>query len=190
MRKKGNSAYFLLFIIAALFCVLYAGCKKEQKTAPVQQQPAVAPKPASPPKPVQKQQSSAVAASKESGMDFSKKKDPFKPFIEEKPPVAAAKPGAAQVKVVTKRGEALPIQSHDVAKFRLAGIITGTRENKALLIDPIGKSYVVKMGMRIGLNEGKIVRITNSAIEVVEQYRDDSGRMQKRTIKLTLPPKR
>ena len=64
-----------------------------------------------------------------------------------------------------------------------------TAFSKALIIDPAGKGYVVKQGMAIGINNGVITRITPSFIEVAERYRDDTGRMTKRTVKLSLPKK-
>jgi len=77
-----------------------------------------------------------------------------------------------------------------VNKVRVSGIITGLKENTALIIDPAGKGYVVREGMLIGINDGRINRITPSAIEVVEQYRDDNGHLRKRNILLALPKKK
>ena len=53
-----------------------------------------------------------------------------------------------------------------------------------------GKGYVLKQGMLIGDNDGRISRITATTVEVVENYRDDNGRIRKRTVKLTLPQKK
>jgi type IV pilus assembly protein PilP len=69
------------------------------------------------------------------------------------------------------------------------GIITGLKENSALVVDPGGKAYVVKSGMEIGKNGGQIHKISNTSIEVIEQYRDENGKIRKRTVKLTLPRK-
>ncbi len=84
---------------------------------------------------------------------------------------------------------ALPIHSFDVSQFKLIGIITGDRQNEAMVVDPNGKGYVIKAGMTIGKNEGLITSITNSGVDVVEQFRDDNGRVRKETIKITLPRK-
>ena len=80
----------------------------------------------------------------------------------------------------------LPIQSFDTEKFKVSGIITGLKENSALVIDPNGKGYVVKEGMQIGNNDGYVKRVTNSTVEVEECFRDDNGRVRKRLVKLTL----
>nr|WP_250696731.1 hypothetical protein [Escherichia coli] len=44
--------------------------------------------------------------------------------------------------------------------------------------------------MRIGNNNGVISKVTPSYLEVVERSRDDvTGKMSRRTVKLTLPKK-
>lgn len=135
--------------------------------------------------PVQKQQSSAQATAAALNFDFKAKKDPFKPFLIPVEP-SASKTVAAKVR--TK--DQLPIQSYEVDKFTVSGIITGFKENKALLIDPAGKGYVVRQGMLIGNGGGHITKITSSSIEVLEQFRDDSGHARKRKIVLQLAKKK
>jgi len=144
--------------------------------------PAAAPAPA--PVPVQKQMSShrLAPASKGANLDFTSRRDPFKPFTEAPP---------AKEKVVVGKPEkperdVLPIQRFDVEKFRISGIITGVRENSALILDPNGKGYVVKSGMLLGSNDGRIKRITESSVEVEESFRDDGGKLKKRLVKLML----
>ena len=171
-----------ILFVAVLLLVLAAlpACKK-QETPPPPPTPAV--KVA---KPVQKQQSSAkIGGTVEQLLDFSNKKDPFRPL--------AAEPVRPKVvNIVRARkfaGEGLPIQNYDVIKFRVSGIITGFKENTALVIDPAGKGYVVKDGMLMGNMGGRISRISASAVDVVEQYHDDHGRIRKRTVRLTLHKK-
>jgi type IV pilus assembly protein PilP len=112
-------------------------------------------------------------------------KDPFKPFVS--PQAQIAKPSASVA--TTSTNELLPIQSYELSKFKVVGIIVGLKENRALVIDPAGKGYVVKQGMLIGSNNGHISRITGTSIEVVESY-NDNGHVRKRTSKLYLPQKK
>ncbi|KAF0219012.1 MAG: hypothetical protein FD174_2401 [Geobacteraceae bacterium] len=167
-----------LFIAVPL---VFPGCKKKEVP-----QPASAPQPkpvVNATLPIQQQPSSArVVLSAAPQLDFSSKKDPFKPLVAEKQP--SAKPEA-----VSKTSEALPLQSYDVNSFKVSGIIVGMKENRALIVDPAGKGYVVKSGMQIGNNDGRISKISASAVEIVEQYRDEKGQSQKRTVKLTLAKK-
>jgi type IV pilus assembly protein PilP len=116
--------------------------------------------------------------------DFSNKKDPFRPFV-------AAKIEPKSSPEISKKAlrNSLPIHSFDVSQFKLIGIITGGRENQAMVTDPGGKGYVLKVGMLIGKNDGKIMSISTSGVEVVEQFKDDNGKVRKENIKLTLPRK-
>lgn len=131
---------------------------------------------------VQKQMSSARILPSQAAitLDFTNRRDPFKPFIQAPAPT----PGTGGPNRIIK--DALPIQSFDTEKFRVTGIITGIRENSALVLDPAGKGYVVKAGMLIGSNNGRIKRITDTSVEVEENFRDDHGRVKKRLVKLTL----
>lgn len=183
MKRKGNRlrVITLLFIASVL---VFIGCKKKEDIA-VQQaaQPKVATKPNVP---VQIQPSSAKGtASGVMNYDFKNKKDPFKAFL------MPTEPSASKAKMVKARtSELLPIQNYDVSKFTVSGIITGLKENKALIIDPTGKGYVVRQGMLIGNNDGRITRISPSSIEISEQFRDDSGHVKKRKIVLPLAKKK
>ena len=170
-------------VVAAL-----AGCRKHEQPAPANpapEQPAKALMPQQL-KPVQKQVSSALTLSPApvNQFDFSNKKDPFKPFVIVK---ASQAPSANNLQKGARN--ALPIHSFDVGQFKLIGIVTGDRQNEAMVVDPNGKGYVIKVGMTIGKNEGLITSITNRGVDVVEQFRDDNGRVRKETIKITLPRK-
>ncbi len=134
---------------------------------------------------IQKQVSSGRLAPAPAGisLDFTNRRDPFRPFVQAPPPTAAGK-------VARSLKDALPIQSFDTEKFRVTGIITGVRENSALVIDPNGKGYVVREGMMLGSNDGRIKRITSSTVEVEENFRDDNGRVKKRVVKLALTRKK
>ena len=184
MTKKANNriVFPLSFLVAAL---MLAGCaKKEQAPPPPQPKPKQAAKPLLP---VQNQATSSRAAgSAAQQLNFSNKKDPFKPFVTVEAP-AQQKPKAV---AVARSGDLLPIQSYDVNKFTVSGIIVGLRENTALVVDPGGRGYVVKEGMLIGNNDGRISRITPSSIVVVEPYRDDHGRLKKKTTTLMLAKKK
>jgi len=172
-----------LITVVSLACALMlSGCKKEQQSAaaPAQQPKAAAP---APPKPVQKPVSSVQlkppAASGQ--FDFSSKKDPFKPFV-----VVKAVPAEDSKKSFK---DSLPIHSLDASQFKLIGVITGGKENQAMVTDTGGKGYVLKVGMNIGKNDGKVVSISTSGVDIVEMFKDENGRVRKENVKLTLPRK-
>lgn len=165
--------------------MLSAGCKKKEEQSPPPPPPAQQ-KPAPPSTPAVQQQLTstrgAMPSPALSQFDFTNRKDPFKPFVQPKPaaPTAAAPVAGAGL---------LPIQSYGVEQFRVSGIIVGMKENKALILDPSGKGYVVKQGMTIGNSNGIITKIAPSHIEVSERLRDDTGKVARRTVKLSLPKK-
>lgn len=184
MKKSLNS----IALISLLVALCGAGCKKEEAPPP----PPASRNPAAQAKkvaPLQAQVSSATNPAV--SLDFSKKSDPFK---SQAPVVAKPQPGSqgngGGGGVAPPAADQLPIQSFEVTKFKVAGIIAGLRENQALVIDPNGKGYVVRAGMLIGNANGRISRITSSSVEVVERYREGGGRTKSRTIVLTLPKKR
>ena len=174
-------------IAFTLACALsFTACSKSQTQAPAPT-PAQLPKvTVAPLKPVQKQVSSALRLPPPpvTQFDFSNKKDPFKPFVAVK--IESNKTPESIKKTLRN---SLPIHSFDVSQFKLIGIITGGRTNQAMVTDPGGKGYVLKVGMLIGKNDGRIVSISSSGVEVLEQFKDDNGRVRKENIKLTLPKK-
>ncbi|HJV66689.1 MAG TPA: pilus assembly protein PilP [Geomonas sp.] len=190
MKRSLSSA-----LAACLLAALVAGCSKKEEPAPPTPPPKKPSEPAKPSQPpaaaaVQKPVSSATRQA--NPFDFSKKTDPFKPYA----PPAAQPPAAAQNQAQPNAAPAvppadqLPIQSFEVSKFKVVGIIAGLRENRALLVDPNGKAYVVQQGMQIGNSNGRITKITAYGVEVVERVKEGTGRYRQRKIVLTLAKKR
>lgn len=180
-----NRSYVIM--TALMLAALFSGCNNKEQKPAVPAPVVVAPKPPSQqPKPVQKPVSSALklTSAPVNQFDFSSKKDPFKPFA----PVKAASK-ASQDDVRKAMRDALPIHSFDVNQFKVIGIVTGGKENKAMVTDPNGKGYVLRVGMTIGKSEGRIVSISNNGVDVMEQFRDDNGRVRKENIRITLPRK-
>ncbi len=175
-----SNVLFVLFIP-----VLILGCNKnEQPVSALAPQQVIK----QPTNPVQKLLSSSIkltsSNSTSNQFDFSSKKDPFKPY-------GVVKAVSTQSKSDIRKSmiDSLPIHSFDVSQFKLIGVITGAKENQAMVVDPNGKGYVLKFGMTIGKNEGKVVAITSNGVDVLEQFKDDNGRVRKENIRITLPRK-
>lgn len=160
-----------------------AGQASAQGVKPVLGAPSSAKKPAAA-MPVQGQTTSAKRLAPPQGvsLDFTSRRDPFKPYAQ----VLLPQQGAAKRVSGGRVKDPLPIQKFDTEKFRISGIVTGLKENSALVIDPNNKGYVVKEGMLIGNNDGTVKKITGNTVEVEESFRDDNGRVRKRVIKLML----
>jgi len=177
-RNSRHVAGLVSVLLAILLLLQQVGCKKTPPPPPapppvaVNQPQVVVQKPISTVKmaPVQTNQ-----------LDFSAKKDPFKPYISVK--VATS---AELSKLKRDLKPLLPIHSFDVSRFRLIGTVTDSKGNKAMVVDPAGKGYVLRVGMTIGKNEGKITRIDTSGVDVVEQFHDDNNKMRKESIRIPL----
>jgi len=179
-----NSCIVAQSFVLMTVALLMLGCdKKPEPTTATSPATATADLQA---KPVLKPVSSAlkVTPAPVNQFDFSAKKDPFKPFV-------AVKLEAAPTKESLERNAraALPIHSFDISQFKLIGVVVGGKESFAQVIDPNGKGYILKKGMAIGKNDGKVVSISNNGVDVLEQFKDDNGRVRKENIKLTLPRK-
>ncbi|GAB4298823.1 MAG: pilus assembly protein PilP [Desulfuromonadia bacterium] len=187
MKRRRQINRFPLFCLSILLTLgITWGCGKKEESPP--------PPPPQPKKPVQKPQSTARALQQPLSstrkppveqIDFSKRRDPFKPVI------ASVTPSAGSPEKKDRENpNLLPIQRYEVDRFRVTGIIAGLKENRAMIVDPEGKGYVAKVGMKIGPNDGRIVRITPQTVDVEESFRDDFGRLKKRTVRLALQRKR
>ena len=195
MTKKRKNSLILLILSLAVSVSCFS-CKKTESVAP-QPPPVRKELPKSQIKPtqnqnssvkkgglpIQKQNSTARSLSGVTAFDFTNRKDPFKPYAqvtkssEEKPVHSSVRKNTEDI---------LPIQTFDSERFKVTGIIAGIKENRALLIDPNGKGYVVKEGMALGSNDGVVSKITANAVEIIEKFQDDNGKIRKRTVKLTL----
>jgi type IV pilus assembly protein PilP len=179
IRNKFNAA-----VTAVVAVTIVSGCNKKESAAPA---PQSAPVNVQQAKPVQKAVSSSVKLQPPPAgnqFDFSSKKDPFKPLQVVKPLVTPSADDQRKSQV-----DGLPIHSFDVSQFKLIGIVTGVKDNQAMVVDPNGKGYVLKLGMTIGKNDGRITAITTGGVDVLEQFKDDNGRVRKEVIKITLPRK-
>ncbi|UCD83267.1 MAG: pilus assembly protein PilP [Deltaproteobacteria bacterium] len=68
-----------------------------------------------------------------------------------------------------------PLEQSDVNDLKLVGLIWGIRDPRAIVVDPSGKSYVVRKGTRLGRNEGELIGIYKDRIVVLEKIRNLEG---------------
>ena len=174
--KPRNKSRLAAPLLMGLLVTVLSGCNKEQPPPP---QGAASPA-AKAKAPVQQRLSSLKPPPPQETFDFSGKKDPFRSYV------VASK---AKLPLPPISEIQLPIQKFEVSQFKVLGIITGLKENRAMVLDPTGKSYVIKEGSLIGPHNGKVQAITPTVIDVIEQYRNESGQIKTRVVKLALPRK-
>lgn len=66
-----------------------------------------------------------------------------------------------------------PAQKYDIRDFKLVGVITGTADPKAFLIDPAGVRHTLRRGDLIGNRNGTLVKIGRNTIEVFEMISNE-----------------
>lgn len=64
-----------------------------------------------------------------------------------------------------------------LSELKLIGIMSNIPVPKAMMEDPTGKGWIVKIGTSIGKHFGKIKRITDNAVIIVEEYHDRFGKL-------------
>lgn len=180
MKRNQNNIPAGLFVLLGVLLAGVTACGNKENTAPapappVQQQKQV--------KPVQQQVSSVQTLSTAQQFDFSKRKDPFKPLV-----IAQQKQPQPVGSLREPAKGALPIHSYEISQFKLIGIALG-KDGRAMVTDPEGKGYVLKVGTTIGRNNGTVTAITSAGVTVQEQYVDDNGKRHTTKAHITLPRK-
>ena len=104
------------------------------------------------------------------------KRDPFRTFIES---VTEKKERAA--------APVSPLQSYDLNTLRLVGIMMLPGKKVAIVEDPSGKGYHVKVGTHIGLNDGVVVEILKDEVIVEEKYLDETLQTKARKVSVKIP---
>jgi type IV pilus assembly protein PilP len=104
------------------------------------------------------------------------RRDPFMPIIvkEEKKALAGAK---------------APLERFPVNEFKLAGIVWGGLGYHAMLEGPDGKGYFIRVGTKIGPNQGVVRKITQTTMIIEEKYKDPTGEMNRKEITIELRKK-
>ena len=169
---------FTYLVIGALICTCLMACMEEENPVPSAQTATVKSKP--PAKSV-KPPTEAVDELPEKNEEFvyvtEGRRDPFVPLSKIKKPL---------IKVVDEEPQT-PLQSYDVAQFKLIGVIVGMGDPKAMVVAPDGKSYVLAKGVKIGKNNGVIIDITSESVSIQETYYDFSGNVIENIQEIAVP---
>ncbi|MDO3376766.1 pilus assembly protein PilP [Geoalkalibacter halelectricus] len=171
------SSKVLLALFLAVSMGLVTGCGEEPSSAPQPSPPAPrAPSPApAEPAPVVEESPTEVRETK-FVYNPEGRRDPFRSLLEIRTPVARTEPET-------------PLQQYDLTQLRLIGAIVGTDNPRAMVLAPDGKTYIVRVGTKIGKNNGSVVRVEQNRIVVEERFYDftDEVRTSRQAIEI---PKR
>ncbi|MDQ7786493.1 MAG: pilus assembly protein PilP [Thermodesulfovibrionales bacterium] len=155
----------LLGIFVSMF-VLFAGCGKEQPPP----QKATAEKMAQPDAKTEEKAATEAAKSSQETVTYDARgrRDPFLPLIQ----VSKEKP--------KKKAGASPIESYGIDELSLLAIAWDKDKFYALVMLPDRKTYTITEGMALGLQGGKVEKITNNTVLIREYIKDYRGEIKPR----------
>lgn len=161
----------IIFLISCSLLFVFTGCKKEQpvnKPTAEKVKQTEAKKEQKPPDETKKVEQQEVI------YDAKGKRDPFLSLIE-----------LTKQKPMKKRG-ASPFESYDVEEVRLLAIASAKDKYYALIRLPDKKNYTITEGMAMGLQGGKVEKITKDMIVIREYVKDYRGDIKPRDAILKL----
>lgn len=85
-----------------------------------------------------------------------------------------------------KRRKTGKLEQFPLSKLRLTGVMSGNGQISALVQTPKGNVVRVNAGHYIGLNNGKVTRVTDKYLQIKETLPDGLGCWNKRNVKLAL----
>lgn len=167
--KKSTSLVVLTLLAASL-----TACSKEADTTQTSPQPKATPEvtqkaePATPAQPAEPQPYLV------SGI-----RDPFQPYLLATPTDLGA------VRSGNIRPSSDPLKIMTLSQLQLVGTIMG-KERRAMVQDAAKTGYVVKVGTRMGEDDGVVTKIGPESITIQQHYQDYTGQFTTREVVMAL----
>jgi len=162
-----NRLLLYLLLLSVPFSLTACGGGETPPPAPVKKQRTPRAK-----KPVAK----AEVKSEDQALPFADgrvERNPFKPFVVTDAP-----------KILRPT---TPLQRYRLAELRLVAVIWGIKPPVGMLEAPDGKGYVVKKGDLIGDRDGRVARVKEDSVVVVETFKDHTGKVVSKSTEIKLP---
>lgn len=108
-------------------------------------------------------------------------------------PVGKRDPFRSYLSVMKEEGEPKQerkleqTEKFELDQYKLVALISGTSQPRAMVEDPNRDGHIIRIGSRLGKNGGRITRISNSSIVVVEEFRAPTGERIRVPITVKLP---
>lgn len=171
----------------ALLSLLAAGCEKTEtgpKTADFQKQRAEivarrqaargqAARPAQPAQAARPEGESNFGAVDPATYAYDPigKRDPFRSFVLDR---------LKELESATKG----PLEQFDLGQLTVLGVVWEIDNRRALIADPSGQGYIVRVGDPIGTNQGKVLNIEDNLVLVRESYIDHMGEQTTKEVEM------
>jgi len=78
------------------------------------------------------------------------------------------------------------LEAFDLATLKLVATMRMGKDRVAMIEDAEGKGYIVRQGNYIGKHNGRIEKITDNSLDLVEQALNPAGDIVKRRVTMTL----
>ena len=100
------------------------------------------------------------------------RRDPFEPY---------------RIVTIETQGErGGPLEQFELQQLGIVALIWDARRPRAIVSDPAGSTYVVRVGSRMGKNEGKVIHIGDNLVLVKETYVDYAGEQSTKDVELRI----
>lgn len=86
----------------------------------------------------------------------------------------------------THNRKQMPLERYPLEQLSMKGILGGGKQLWALIYTPEGQLFKIREGHYIGLNSGKVLRVSQKSIEIEEVLPDGVGCWLKRSVTLPL----
>ena len=83
--------------------------------------------------------------------------------------------------------ERTELELYPLDRMKVAGVITGAKRMRAMLVTPDGRTHFVSEGMKLGDRGGVITRITDKGIRIRERTMNVLGQEEVEELDLLLP---
>ena len=164
----------------ALTCMAFAACSEDAPAPAPPPQATAAAAPAA--EPVAKAPAAPAAADAEPQhpyvYSFAGGRDPFRSYL------ADLHDREEQERHARPHEET---ERYDLSQYRLTAVLLGRGNPTAMVEDPSGSGHIVKMGSRIGKNDGRIVNIDAAGLSILETFYDGNGQAMQVSAALRLP---
>lgn len=79
-----------------------------------------------------------------------------------------------------------PLGDFEVGQLELSAVIWDAGNPRALIIDPGGRSFIVREGSQIGKNSGQVIHIGDNLVLVKETYENFAGEKTTKDVELRI----
>ena len=113
-----------------------------------------------------------AAVSEDYTYDEEGRRNPFEPY-------------RVETTVTEKRGGG-PLEQFELEQLSVIALVWRGDQARALVADPSGTTYTVRVGSRMGKNDGRVIHIGDNLVLVKETYVDYSGEESTKDVELRI----